>query len=215
MNTYSEHAIEYTAPHPFRNLVRKTVVPVLVIIVYFVLFFTIRINLREKEIAETPDIFKMVDVEVFVPVQPEAEEEKKKPEEETVEVAPQDSVAEQVIETDRDVVEREGAAGYIEEIEYLPQHKVSVAPVMPSAQILENIEYPVLANRQRIEGVVYLELYIDKTGRIRDVIILKDPGYGLGKAAVRALEGIVCEPAMANGQAVAVRYRYPIRFTLK
>jgi periplasmic protein TonB len=199
--------------HP---LVKRSVIPFFVLVIYAVLFFTIRINLHEKELAETPEIFKMVDVEEYIAVQPEQEEQKEEPKkEDTVEIAPQDSVTEDVIETNQEIVETEGAAGYQEEIVYLPQHKISVAPVLPTEQIRDNIVYPVLANKQRIEGVVYLELYIDNTGRIRNVSILKDPGYGLAEAAIAALDGIVSEPAMANGVPVAVRYRYAIRFTLK
>ena len=197
------------------RFLRKTAVPLIVVIIYLVLFFTIRINLREKQMAETPEIFIMVDVEEFAAVETEQEEKQKKPEEDVAEIPPQDSVSEDVIETDREVVEVEGASEYVEEIEYLPQHKISVAPVFPAEQIRENIQYPILANKQKIEGVVVLELYIDKTGKIRDMKVLKEPGYGLGDAAMKALEGIHCEPARANGQAVAVRFRYPIRFTLK
>jgi protein TonB len=86
---------------------------------------------------------------------------------------------------------------------------------MPAEEIRKRIKYPPLANRQKIEAVVFLELYIDKNGDIRNIVVLKDPGYGFAEAAVEALEGMKVEPAEANGIPVAVRYRYPIRFKLK
>ena len=71
-----------------------------------------------------------------------------------------------------------------------------------------------MAMKQGIEGVVYLELYIDEAGNIRRINVLKDPGYGFADAAVAALEGITCKPAMMNDKPVAVRFRYPVRFVL-
>lgn len=84
---------------------------------------------------------------------------------------------------------------YIEPV-YLPQRKISVS-------------------RHTFKGIVYAELYIDSTGLIRKVVILKDPGHGFADAAIQALEGVICSPAESNGTKVAVRYRYPIRFILK
>jgi protein TonB len=99
-------------------------------------------------------------------------------------------------------------------IDYMPQNKIDEAPVLPSADIRSKVVYPPLANKQGIEGNVVLELYIDKAGVIRKIIVLKDPGYGFAEAALKAMEGIRCTPAMANGSPVAVRFRYPFRFTL-
>jgi len=100
------------------------------------------------------------------------------------------------------------------DIEYLPQHLVSTVPVIPTEELLARISYPPRALRQGIEGVVILELFIDKSGAIRKVGVIKDPGYGFADAAVAAIRGLSCEPARANGLPVAVRFRYPVRFTV-
>ena len=71
-----------------------------------------------------------------------------------------------------------------------------------------------MAMKQGIEGVVYLELFIDENGNIRQVNVLKDPGYGFAEAAIAALDGITCKPALMNDKPVAVRFRYPVRFVL-
>jgi protein TonB len=106
-------------------------------------------------------------------------------------------------------------SGSGDEAEFLPQFKVTEVPVIPAREVLSRIQYPPLAARQGIEASVYLELLIDSGGRIQKIRVLKDPGFGFAEAAVSALAGLVCSPAKAGGQAVAVRFRYPVRFSLK
>ncbi|MBQ6779669.1 MAG: energy transducer TonB [Treponema sp.] len=67
--------------------------------------------------------------------------------------------------------------------------------------------------REPAQGI-RLELFIDKNGAIKNIKVLKDPGHGFAEAAVAALTGITCIPAKANEKNCAVRYRYPIKFTL-
>jgi len=108
-------------------------------------------------------------------------------------------------------------SGGTEEINYLPMHQITVLPVLPEDQIIRATIYPPIAQRSNIEGEVILELFIDRQGNVRDVRILREnpPGRGFGQAAVNALKGIRGKPAEANGEVVAVRYRYNFRFTLK
>ena len=170
--------------------------------------FDVLTGSQDKRVNE---IFKMVDIEEYIPPPPEEKKEEKKVEEvkkeEVVEINRQDAIAEDVIETDKEVKEVE--------IEYLPQHKITDVPVLPTDEIKSKMVYPPLANKQGIEGIVYLELFIDQFGTIKKIEVLKDPGYGFADAALKALEGIKVKPAMSNGVPVAVRFRYPIRFTLK
>ncbi|MDR2375728.1 MAG: TonB family protein [Treponema sp.] len=103
------------------------------------------------------------------------------------------------------------------EEEYLPAHRISVLPVFPEDTILDALVYPPIAKRSGIEGRVVLDLFIDRTGLIRRIdILLEDPsGQGFGEAAREAFQGIICEPAKANGQDVSARIRYPVRFRLR
>ena len=78
-------------------------------------------------------------------------------------------------------------AAQADESDYLPQFKITEAPVIPTKAVLSKIEYPPLAARQGIEATVFLELLIDATGKIRKVTVLKDPGYGFAQVAVAAL----------------------------
>lgn len=193
-------------------------------ITHIILILTITIQTEDKKKRKDNSVFKMVDVEEYIPPAPPKEEPKKLPPppkpvipEEKIEVVNQEEIAEEVVETEKEVIEIEEEVVVTApvEIEYLPQHKISDPPGIPTDDILSRIIYPPLANKQKIEGVVYLELYIDQWGNIRDIKVLKDPGYGLAEAAITAIEGLECKPAMANGNAVAVRFRYPVRFKLK
>ncbi len=172
-------------------------------------------QVQEQQKEESYEILKLVDVEEFVPPPPPPKEEIKEViPEETVQTA----VSETVLVTEEEIIESvedEPRTAVPQEIEYVPQHKISTIPEIPTKQILENIVYPAMALRQGLEGVVYLELFIDHEGTIRKIEILKDPGFGFAEAAIDALKDVVCVPATANGKTVAVRFRYPVRFTLK
>jgi protein TonB len=101
--------------------------------------------------------------------------------------------------------------------DFLPMHRVSVPPKFDENMITRSLVYPPIALRSGIEGRVILELFIDRTGRVQRVTVLQEtpPGRGFGEAAVRAFDGQRCSPAEANGQPVSVRYRYPVRFTIR
>lgn len=175
--------------------------------------FHSQVQAQQEE--ESYEILKLVDVEEFVPPPPPPKEEIKEViPEETVQTA----VSETVLVTEEEIIESvedEPRMAIPQEIEYVPQHKISTIPEIPTKQILENIVYPAMALRQGLEGVVYLELFIDHEGTIRKIEVLKDPGFGFAEAAIDALKDVVCVPATANGKTVAVRFRYPVRFTLK
>ena len=170
------------------------------VVVLICVKFSVSSAVQEEE--KSAEIFKLVDVEEFVPPPPPPVIEKKEV------VVNSVKASENIQETEKEVVEVQ------EEIDYVPQHKISVIPEIPTKAILSRIEYPKMAMKQGIEGVVYLELFIDENGNIRRVNVLKDPGYGFADAAIAALEGVVCKPALVNDKPVAVRFRYPVRFVL-
>ena len=176
----------------------------LVIVIHVVVLICVKFSVSNavQEEEKNAEIFKLVDVEEFVPPPPPPVIEKK----EVVINSVKNS--ENIQETEKEVVEVQ------EEIEYVPQHKISVVPEIPTKDILSRIEYPKMAMKQGIEGVVYLELFIDEYGNIRRINVLKDPGYGFAEAAIAALDGVTCKPALVNDKPVAVRFRYPVRFVL-
>ena len=193
----------------YRTLVRPLLFGLVIavhIIVLLCVRFSVKSSVAEEEI--DAEIFKLVDVEEFIPPPPPPPPVIEKKEV----VVNSVKASETIQETEKEVVEVEEEVPV--EIDYVPQHKISVVPEIPTKSILSKIEYPKMAMKQGIEGVVYLELFIDEAGNIRHVNVLKDPGYGFAEAAIAALDGITCKPALMNEKPVAVRFRYPIRFVL-
>ena len=175
---------------------------VFVLILHIILIFAFSLGGSEEALETVDfrdaDVFKLVDISEYREM-PKVEEK--------IQVVNQEKISEKINETEKEVVKQE-------ETVYLPQHKISAVPVIPQNQILSRIVYPPMALKQGIEAVVYLELFIDSSGVVKKIKVLKDPGHGFAEAAVKAIEGIKCIPATANGKNVAVRYRYPVRFTL-
>jgi protein TonB len=96
-------------------------------------------------------------------------------------------------------------------------HRISAPPVFDEGEIIRALVYPPIALRSGLEGMVYLELFIDREGSVQRITVLKEdpPERGFGEAAVNAFRGIRGKPAESNGQPVAVRYRYPVRFRMR
>jgi protein TonB len=164
-----------------------------------------------REAEERARVMKLVDVEELPPPPPE-------------ESIPQvEAIAETMIETDTEPVQIVVAPGTLHTVmapeeDYLPQHLVSVQPEIDRREITSRIVYPPIAQRSGIEGRVILELFIDRTGLVRDIKILREepPDRGFGEAAVKAFTGFkVKTPAQANGEAVSCRMRWPVTFVLK
>lgn len=70
--------------------------------------------------------------------------------------------------------------------------------------------------KPEIENIVTMRIFvsfvIEKDGRMSDIKVLKDPGYGLGKEAIRVLKALRTKwsPGMLGGQAVRTAYNLPI-----
>jgi TonB family protein len=74
--------------------------------------------------------------------------------------------------------------------------------------------YPVDARRDRISGIVILEVLVDKSGTVRDAVVLKDLPGGLGDSALAAVKQWVFQPATRNGEAVDVIFNLTVNFKL-
>jgi protein TonB len=191
------------------------------VLIFFVVF---KMNPVVQDEEPRTKVMKLADIQEDVPPPPPSPPPPPKPKT----VSPQATVAavaENMIPTDevppdQVVGDSESVVYEIEPvaiepvIDFLPQHKISVPPALPDDLIRKNTEYPTIALRSGIEGTVILELFIDRKGEIRRINILKEdpPDRGFAEAAVNAFRDITAVPAEANGTAVAVRYRYPVRF---
>lgn len=85
--------------------------------------------------------------------------------------------------------------------------------------IMNHIQYPETARRDSTEGRAVVSFKVTHTGAITDVIIVQDPGNGLGEEAKRVVETMKTmperwTPGRDNGVPVDVKYNLPIRFKL-
>ena len=178
-----------------------------------ILFVAFRVEIAARTEEPVAGVMKLVDVQEETPPPPPV----RPPE---IPQTTNEAIAETMIETDEvppPITAPVQNYEVPEQIEYLPQHRISQVPILPEDEIIRAMVYPPIAQRSNIEGVVYLELFIDRQGNVRDVRILREdpPDRGFGEAAVNAFRGIRGKPAEANGAAVAVRYRYNLRFQLR
>lgn len=143
------------------------------------------------------------------------------PDEEVVEdfvVVSQDELAEI---TSPVITEGEGTGNIQVDIpleEYLPAPDEFVA-VEEQPVLLQKVqpEYPEIARKAGIEGSVWVKVLVDKNGKVRDAIILKESGANAGfeEAALEAAKQGVWKPAMQNKQPVALWVAYEVKFQLK
>jgi protein TonB len=79
------------------------------------------------------------------------------------------------------------------------------------------LEFPEMARRAGIEGVVWIQALVDKDGKVRDVIIARESGANAGfeEAAIKQAYATTWKPAISNGQPVAVWVTYKVVFKLK
>jgi protein TonB len=74
--------------------------------------------------------------------------------------------------------------------------------------------YPEVARHLRREGVVIVEAVISREGTVVDVRLLKDPGFGMGDAALAAIRNWRYQPATLDGRRVSVYLTVVVKFEL-
>lgn len=74
-----------------------------------------------------------------------------------------------------------------------------------------NIHMPNKALRASVDGRVLVSFVVERDGRVGDVTILEDPGYGCGKAVAKAIKKMPrWKPGKADGKAVRTMFRLPV-----
>jgi protein TonB len=121
-------------------------------------------------------------------------------------VNPMESMDDIEVDVDRVVEELFPTPDEFVPFEEAPAQVVSVQP-----------KYPELAQRANIEGTVWVKALVDKEGKVRDVIIVKDSGANAGfeESAIAAAKETVWKPAISNGQPIAVWVTYKVEFKLR
>ncbi|MBL4650155.1 MAG: energy transducer TonB, partial [Aureispira sp.] len=85
--------------------------------------------------------------------------------------------------------------------------------------IYENISYPTMARENGIEGMSVVSFTVMEDGSIKNAKILRDPGGGCGKEALRIIKMMnkmskKWTPGKQRGKSVRVKYNLPVRFKL-
>lgn len=81
--------------------------------------------------------------------------------------------------------------------------------------IVDNLEYPQVALENNIEGRVFVEFVVEKTGELSNISILRSPNDLFSKEVIRLIGAMPnWEPGKVNNQNVRMRYRLPINFRL-
>ena len=89
-------------------------------------------------------------------------------------------------------------------------------PYEKEPQIVKQVKpkYPELAMRAGLEGKVIVKIWVDKEGKVKQVVVLKSDAEIFNEPAVDAAKQFVFTPAYMNNGPVAVWVSFPFRFTL-
>ena len=89
--------------------------------------------------------------------------------------------------------------------------EVEKEPVVKSTKVAV---YPDLALRAGLEGKVWLKLWIDTKGEVRNAIVLKSDNEIFNQSAIEAARQFTFAPAYAKGKPVSVWVSLPFKFKL-
>jgi protein TonB len=80
----------------------------------------------------------------------------------------------------------------------------------------DKMTYPALAQESGIQGTVFVQFVVSKTGKISLVKVLRGIGGGCDEEAVRVVKEMPnWIPGRQNGQAVPVMFQIPVKFQLQ
>ncbi|GAA4378820.1 hypothetical protein GCM10023186_15710 [Hymenobacter koreensis] len=111
----------------------------------------------------------------------------------------------QVVETDRS----KQIYTYVEQMPQFPGG-------MPGLHnyLVQNLKYPELAQRNQVEGKVFVNFVVRQDGSINDVKVQKGIGAGCDEEAVRVIKAMPAwTPGKQNGRVVNVQYTVPVTFS--
>ena len=77
------------------------------------------------------------------------------------------------------------------------------------------LEYPELARKAGLEGLVVLQFVVEPDGRVSNIEVVRSAGRLLDEAAIKAVQQLQFKPGRQRGRPVRVRFALPIRFRLQ
>lgn len=87
-------------------------------------------------------------------------------------------------------------------------------PINGFSALQQDIRYPEEALRLRIEGRVIVQVLVDSTGEVIDVIIVRSLGHGCDQEAMRVILSQQWTPAHQRDRPVKVWVNIPVVFRL-
>ena len=108
---------------------------------------------------------------------------------------------------------KEAVAQVFHSVEQMPQFPGGEAALMKYLQ--SHINYPPMAVENGVQGRVVVQFVVDKTGKVGEVVVVRNVDKDLDKEAVRIIKTLPkFIPGRQNGQAVSVWYTLPVTFKL-
>ena len=109
---------------------------------------------------------------------------------------------------------KEAVAQVFRSVEQMPQFPGGEAALMKYLQ--SHINYPPMAVENGVQGRVVVQFVVDKTGKVGEVVVVRNVDKDLDKEAVRVCKSLPkFTPGRQNGQAVSVWYTLPVTFKLQ
>jgi TonB family protein len=79
----------------------------------------------------------------------------------------------------------------------------------------DNMKYPEMATKDKVEGTVYISFTVEKDGSLTDIKVDRKLGSGTDEEAVRMVKlSKRWNPGMENGNPVRTKYNIPVKFTM-
>ncbi|MBT8382012.1 MAG: energy transducer TonB [Ignavibacteria bacterium] len=97
---------------------------------------------------------------------------------------------------------------YFVAVEEMPE------PIGGIGEIQKKIIYPEIAKRAGLEGKVLVNAFVDESGNVIKVEVIKGIGLGCDEAAVNAVLQTKFKPGKQRGKSVKVKITIPITFKL-
>ena len=96
---------------------------------------------------------------------------------------------------------------------------IFIAPSEPpelldEASLIQQIQYPQLAERGSIEGRVILRMIVDTNGSVSELSVVRGIGFGCDAEAMRVMKNARFKPAQHEGESVTAWHTYAIMFKL-
>lgn len=108
--------------------------------------------------------------------------------------------------------ESDGEADIFQVVEDMPQFPGGSV----QKWIAKNVQYPMIAQENNIQGKVFVQFVIEKDGSVSDVKVARSVDPSLDKEAIRVVKAMPkWKPGKQRGKPVRVSYTVPINFQLQ